>query len=242
MVSGCAAITANNAFYGAWIDHETGTFYGGPYAVDGLIGRPWQPFSLPKLPENTCTVKGFPVCRVGGIFAWDDCVRYLMAGSHITGLCSAVYFRGVGVLKDCINGMSAFMDHKGYKSIEAFRGGCADQFGYVRGRPKEDKMAEKTPILPHFANQNRTKCGLCEKVCPYGAMKAVLSGMTPKIWNRERIVGSQSRYFLGTWVYRVAAASMILLMSSPAASSTWSTAWPRSAKMCLRTKSSPCSS
>lgn len=214
MVSGCAAITANNAFYGAWIDHETGTFYGGPYAVGGLIGRPWQPFSLPKLPENTCTVKGFPVCRVGGIFAWDDCVRYLMAGSHITGLCSAVYFRG----------------------------GCADQFGYVRGRPKEDKMAEKTPILPHFANQNCTKCGLCEKVCPYGAMKAVLSGMTPKIWNRERIVGSQSRYFLGTWVYRVAAASMILLMSSPAASSTWSTAWPRSAKMCLRTKSSPCSS
>ena len=93
MVSGCAAITANNAFYGAWIDHETGTFYGGPYAVGGLIGRPWQLFSLPKLPENTCTVKGFPVCRVGGIFAWDDCVRYLMAGSHITGLCSAVYFR-----------------------------------------------------------------------------------------------------------------------------------------------------
>lgn len=64
------------------------------------------------------------------------------------------------MLKDCINGMSAFMDHKGYKSIEAFRGGCADQFGYVCGWPKEDKMAEKTPILPHFANQN------CHQVRP----------------------------------------------------------------------------
>ena len=34
-----------------------------------------------------------------------------------------------------------------------------------------------------------------------GAMKAVLSGMTPKIWDGELIVGSQSRYFLGTQVY-----------------------------------------
>lgn len=34
-----------------------------------------------------------------------------------------------------------------------------------------------------------------------GAMKAVLSGMTPKIWEDELIVGSQSKYFLGTQVY-----------------------------------------
>ncbi len=34
-----------------------------------------------------------------------------------------------------------------------------------------------------------------------GAMKAVLSGLTPKIWDGELIVGSQSKYFLGTQVY-----------------------------------------
>ncbi|MPM06863.1 4-hydroxyphenylacetate decarboxylase large subunit [bioreactor metagenome] len=34
-----------------------------------------------------------------------------------------------------------------------------------------------------------------------GALKAVLSGMTPVIWEDELIVGSQSRYFLGTQVY-----------------------------------------
>ena len=174
--SGCAAITANNAFYGAWIDHETGTFYGGPYAVGGLMGRPWQLFSLPKVLETTCTVKGFPVCGVGGIFTWDDCVRYLMAGAHITGLCSAVYSRGVGVLKDCIDGMAAFMDRKGYKSIEDFRDCCVDQFGYVRDWPKEDVMAAKTPILPHFNNANCTKCRTCEKVCPYGAITVDAEG------------------------------------------------------------------
>ncbi len=34
-----------------------------------------------------------------------------------------------------------------------------------------------------------------------GAMKAVLSGLTPVIWDGELIVGSQSKYFLGTQVY-----------------------------------------
>ncbi len=34
-----------------------------------------------------------------------------------------------------------------------------------------------------------------------GALKYVLSNLTPKIWGNELIVGSQSRYFLGTQVY-----------------------------------------
>ena len=169
--AGAAAITANNAFYGTWIDHETGTFYGGPYAVGGLIGRSWQLFSLAKLFETTATLKGFPVCGVGGIFTWDDCVRYMMAGSHVTGLCSAVYSRGVGVLKKCIEGMEEFMDRKGYKSVEDFRGCVVDDFSYVRDWPKEDIMAELSPILPKFDLENCTGCGLCATVCPYGAIE-----------------------------------------------------------------------
>ena len=34
-----------------------------------------------------------------------------------------------------------------------------------------------------------------------GALKYVLSNLTPKIWEDELLVGSQSRYFLGTQVY-----------------------------------------
>lgn len=183
--SGCAAITANNAFYGTWIDHETGTFYGGPYAVGGLIGRPWQLFSLAKMLETTATLKGYPVCGVGGIFTWDDCVRYLMAGASISGLCSAVYSRGVGVLKDCIDGMDAFMDRKGFSSIADFQGCAVDQFSYVRDWPKEKQMSEKSPILPHFENENCTKCRTCERVCPYGAITVDADGahVDPDICN-----------------------------------------------------------
>ncbi len=169
--AGIDAITANNAFYGCWIDHETGTFYGGPYAVGGLMGRPWQIFSLAKMLETTASLKGFPVCGVGGIFTWDDCVRYMMAGAHIAGLCSSVYSRGVGVLKKCIEGMDAFMDRKGYKSTKDFTGLVVDDFGYVRDWPKEDIMAEKSPILPKIDLDACIGCGICETVCPYGAIE-----------------------------------------------------------------------
>jgi dihydropyrimidine dehydrogenase (NAD+) subunit PreA len=169
--AGASGITANNAFYGTWIDHETGTFYGGPYAVGGLMGRSWQLFSLAKLLETTATLKGFPVIGVGGIFTWDDCVRYLMAGSSITGLCSSVYTRGVGVLKDAIEGLDKFMDRKGYKSIDDFRGCVVDDFSYVRDYPREKWMAEISPILPKFELDNCNNCGICEKVCAYGAIK-----------------------------------------------------------------------
>lgn len=168
--AGAHAITANNAFYGTWIDHETGSFYGGPYAVGGSIGRPWQLFSLAKFLETTATLKGFPTIGVGGILTWDDCVRYMMAGATLTGLCSSVYSRGVGILADCIEGMNSFMDRKGYKSVEDFRGCVVDQFSYVRDYPREKWMAKQSPILPKFEMKNCTGCGVCETVCPYGAI------------------------------------------------------------------------
>ena len=168
--AGAGAITANNAFYGTWIDQETGTFYGIPASAGGLIGRPWQLFSLAKLLETTASCKGFPVIGVGGIFTWDDCVRYLMAGASVSGLCSAVYSRGVTVLADCISGMSDFMDRKGYKHISDFQGCAVDQFMYLRDWPREQQMAKQSPIIPQFDLDNCTKCGKCAKVCPYGAI------------------------------------------------------------------------
>ncbi len=170
---GCAAITANNSLYGTFIDHETGTFYGGPYAVGGLIGRSWQIFSLAKLLETTATLKGFPVIGVGGIFTWDDCVRYLMAGAGLTGLCSAVYSRGVGVLKDAVEGLNVFMARKGYASVADFQGCVVDDFSYVRAWPREQWMAEISPIVPKFDYDKCIGCGMCEKLCPYGAITMV---------------------------------------------------------------------
>jgi len=168
--AGCHGITANNAFYGAWIDQETATFYGGPYAVGGLMGRPWQLFSLAKFLESTATVKGMPAIGVGGVFTWDDVVRYMMAGAHVVGFCSSLYSRGVQVLGEAIKGLEEFMDRKGYKSVDEFKGCVVDDFGYVRDWPREKIMAKVSPIIPKFDYDLCNSCGMCEKLCPYGCI------------------------------------------------------------------------
>lgn len=168
--NGAAAITANNTFYGTWIDPETASFYGGPYAVGFSLGRIFQPFSIAKVLETTASVKGVPLIGVGGIGTWDDCVRYMMAGATVAGLCSLIYSRGAGILKDCIEGMSDFMDRKGYKHTSEFIGCCVEDFGYVRDWPREEIMAKDTPIVPQFDMDKCTGCGTCAKLCPYFAI------------------------------------------------------------------------
>ena len=135
--AGAAAISANNSFYGCWIDHETGTFFGVPASMGGLMGRPWQLFSLAKVMEITATVH-IPVLGGGGTFTYDDCVRYLMAGCGLAGLCSSLYSRGVEVLRSCIDGLSNYMDRKGYQRVQDFQGGAlsrnSSSFGTGGGR------------------------------------------------------------------------------------------------------------
>lgn len=168
--AGAAAISANNAFYGIWVDTETGSFYGVPAAMGGLMGRPWQIFSLAKILEITATV-GIPVIGGGGVFTGDDVVRHLMAGCTLVGLCSAIYARGVGVLSETIAGLESLLDARGWASPGAIRGRVVKDLMYLRDWPREQQMAEETPLVPAIDAERCTRCGRCVRLCPYGALE-----------------------------------------------------------------------
>ena len=178
--AGIGAISANNALYGTWIDHKTGTFYGGNYACGGLIGRGWQLYSLAKVMEITTTVET-PVCGIGGIFNSDDVVRYLMAGCQVAGMCSAIYSRGVEVLGKTIKDLNDFMDRKGYKNIDEIVGKVVDDFIYLRDWPREEIMSKYSPVIAKIDESKCTSCGICAKLCAYGAIEMTSNG--PEINN-----------------------------------------------------------
>jgi dihydropyrimidine dehydrogenase (NAD+) subunit PreA len=186
--AGAAAISANNAFYGCWIDHETASFFGVPASMGGLIGRPWQLFSLAKVLEITSTVK-IPVLGGGGSYTYDDCVRYLMAGCSLSGLCSSIYSRGVGVLRECVDGLDAFMDRKGYARIADLQGCVKPEFRYLRTWNRESPMAELTPIVPRFDPQKCKPCTICETVCPYAAITVDAKAKQLPVVTREHCMG-----------------------------------------------------
>jgi dihydropyrimidine dehydrogenase (NAD+) subunit PreA len=186
--AGAAAISANNAFYGCWIDHETGTFFGVPASMGGLIGRSWQLFSLAKVMEITSTVR-IPVLGGGGSFTYDDCVRYLMAGCSLAGLCSSVYSRGVKVLGKCLAGLGEYMDRKGYRSVADFQGCVKPDFRYLRTWKRERPMADLTPVIPSFDAGKCNGCPTCADLCPYGALTRRKGTKQPPILTREHCMG-----------------------------------------------------
>lgn len=168
--AGAAAISANNAFYGAWIDTETGGFYGVPAAMGGLMGRSWQIFSLAKILEITATVD-LPVIGGGGVFTGEDVVRHLMGGCSLVGMCSAVYARGVRVLGQTVEGLSAWLDARGHAGPASIQGKAVKDLMYLRDWPREQQMAEETPLLPAIDVERCISCGRCARLCPYGALE-----------------------------------------------------------------------
>ena len=112
-----------------------------------------------------------------------------MAGSGLTGLCSSVYSRGVQVLKSCIDGLSHYMDRKGYQSIKDFQSCVVNDFKYLRELNREDPMADLTPIIPEFNEDKCNQCGVCERVCPYGALNFDRNKDTVPTLNREYCYG-----------------------------------------------------
>ena len=168
--AGAGAISANNSFYGGWIDAENEDFYGGRFAGGLTMGPAWQPFSLTKFLEVSSTLPNFPLIGGGGIATGMDCVRYMLAGAQLTGLCGSVYTRGVGILPECVKGISDFMDRKGYTDLEQFRGKVLPKLGELRDWPREDPFAQETPIIPKFDYDKCTKCGVCAKICFCGAI------------------------------------------------------------------------
>jgi dihydroorotate dehydrogenase subfamily 1 len=169
----CAdAVSANNAVYGIFIDHETGSFYGTP-ACCGYLYRDFLPFSLAKVLELTTSLK-IPVSGIGGIWNYADAVRYIMEGCPTVQISSSAYFKGARIYKEIIDGLNEYCDRKGYNSIEEFRGIVKERVKYIRDIPREKEIISPwisaSPLMPKFYMGKCIECRACEKMCPYNAI------------------------------------------------------------------------
>ncbi len=63
-----------------------------------------------------------PIIGVGGIVTWEDAVEYILAGANAVQVGSGIYYRGMGIFKEIIEGISKYMENEGYRRIEEFSG------------------------------------------------------------------------------------------------------------------------
>ncbi len=73
--------------------------------------------AINTLPEN----ERVPVIAIGGIATWQDAVEFIMAGASAIEVGTATFANPLAMI-EIIDGLKAFMERKGYTTIEDMRG------------------------------------------------------------------------------------------------------------------------
>ena len=65
---------------------------------------------------------GLPISGIGGISNWRDALEFMLLGSSSVQVCTAVMHHGFGIIRDMCDGLSNWMDEKGFVRLEDFVG------------------------------------------------------------------------------------------------------------------------
>ena len=99
-------------------------YVAGKSVYGGYCGPAVKPIALKMLStiaQDKITGK-VPISGIGGISTWKDAVEFILMGSTTVQICTAAMKYGFRIIDDLCDGMSNWMDEKGFKSVDEFRG------------------------------------------------------------------------------------------------------------------------
>lgn len=121
---GLSAINTINSITG--IDLDTFTprpNVGGRSSHGGYCGPAVKPIALHMLQQLTGDPElNLPVSGIGGISSWRDAAEFLLLGAQSLQVCTAVMHYGYRIVEDMIDGLSNWMDEKGFRTLDDCRG------------------------------------------------------------------------------------------------------------------------
>ena len=87
----------------------------------GYCGPAVKPIALHLVSSVGKKVK-IPIVGIGGIGNWTDAAEHIALGASTVQVCTAAMHYGFRIVEDMADGLSAYMNDHGYRSIEDFRG------------------------------------------------------------------------------------------------------------------------
>lgn len=90
----------------------------------GMCGPAVKPIALNMLAEiaRDPETRGKLLCGIGGISNWRDAAEFISLGATSVQVCTAAMLHGFRIVEGMKDGLSRWMDEKGYARIEDFRG------------------------------------------------------------------------------------------------------------------------
>lgn len=159
--AGADAVTLTNRFLGLALDIEQGKPY--IHGVGGC-GGPWvKPFTLRAI-HQVATALDIPITGSNGATDWKDALEFMMVGATTVQFCTAVMVHGYGLLTEILNGMSDYLDRKGYGTMQEVIG-AANR--HVLAYSEVAQLAQERYQVDE---EKCIQCGACVEACFYGAI------------------------------------------------------------------------
>ncbi len=106
-----------------------------------------------------------PISGSGGVSSGEDVVKLIMAGANNVQLCTSIYMEGFQVIGNYLQFLEAFMERKGYASLQELRGVVNDKI------ITPDAVVRSRRLVVSIDEKECSGCFACEEICYHGAIQ-----------------------------------------------------------------------
>jgi dihydropyrimidine dehydrogenase (NAD+) subunit PreA len=136
---------------------------GGKGGHGGYAGPAVKPIALNMVAalgtDSIVRESGLPISAMGGIANWKDAAEFLLLGATSLQVCTAVMHYGFRIVEDLCDGLSNWMDSKGFASIADFRGKSLARVSDF----KDFNLSFRA--IARIDEQKCIRCNLCYVAC-----------------------------------------------------------------------------
>ena len=136
---------------------------GGKGGHGGYAGPAVKPIALNMLSalgtDEVVHGSALPISAMGGITTWRDAAEFLLLGASSLQVCTAVMHYGYRIIEDLCDGLSNWMDAKGFQSISDISGKSLERISDF----KDFNLSFRA--VARIDTQKCIQCNLCYVAC-----------------------------------------------------------------------------
>ena len=166
---GLSLINTINSIMGIDLDTlEPRPMVDGMSSHGGYCGPAVKPIALNMVSAIAKHPKiGIPISGIGGIATWQDAAEFLLLGATSVQVCTAIMHYGFRLAEDLVDGLSNWMDERGFRTLADVRG---------RSLPRIQDWGDLNLNYKVIAEIDHAKCigcHLCYVACEDGAHQSI---------------------------------------------------------------------
>ena len=137
----------------------------------GYCGPAVKPIALHMVADiaRSRATAGIPISGIGGITTWRDAAEFISMGCGTVQVCTAAMTYGFKIVQEMTDGLSEWMDSKGYRKLSDFQGKAV-------GNVTDWQYLNLNYVTKAYIDQDACiKCGRCYAACEDTSHQAIMA-------------------------------------------------------------------